>query len=225
VPGGVQGYDRYAYANNSPVKYTDPSGHFPWPFPDGNLITANFALGISLCGSCTLATGAKDFTALLYGSISLVTDHDGGVQLYTTIRDQNSPFDPGPAEKANPSAAATAGASLTYGIIEGSDFKKSGTEAYNGLAVDTAADFLVLTGDKSVYADPITGQTDPSKLTATSIGISFGSPVGHSEVATRSEPLFGMDRIQLPPVLTDLCKAFGMCGSYSYVTSEYYDKK
>ena len=27
VPGGVQGYDRYAYVNNSPMRYTDPSGH------------------------------------------------------------------------------------------------------------------------------------------------------------------------------------------------------
>ncbi len=27
VPGGVQGLDRYAYVNNSPVNYTDPSGH------------------------------------------------------------------------------------------------------------------------------------------------------------------------------------------------------
>ncbi len=27
VPGGVQGYDRYAYTNNNPIKYTDPSGH------------------------------------------------------------------------------------------------------------------------------------------------------------------------------------------------------
>jgi RHS repeat-associated protein len=27
VPGGVQGLDRYAYANNSPVMYIDPSGH------------------------------------------------------------------------------------------------------------------------------------------------------------------------------------------------------
>jgi hypothetical protein len=28
VPNGVQGYDRYAYANNSPAVYGDPSGHF-----------------------------------------------------------------------------------------------------------------------------------------------------------------------------------------------------
>ena len=27
VPGGVQGYDRYAYVNNLPVRYNDPSGH------------------------------------------------------------------------------------------------------------------------------------------------------------------------------------------------------
>ncbi len=27
VPDGVQGYDRYAYVNNSPVDYNDPTGH------------------------------------------------------------------------------------------------------------------------------------------------------------------------------------------------------
>ena len=27
VPEGIQGYDRYAYGNNNPVKYSDPSGH------------------------------------------------------------------------------------------------------------------------------------------------------------------------------------------------------
>jgi len=27
IPGGVQGYDRYAYVNNSPINYVDPSGH------------------------------------------------------------------------------------------------------------------------------------------------------------------------------------------------------
>jgi hypothetical protein len=27
VPDGVQGYDRYAYANNNPILYNDPTGH------------------------------------------------------------------------------------------------------------------------------------------------------------------------------------------------------
>ncbi len=27
---GIQAWDRYAYVNNSPVKYSDPSGNFPW---------------------------------------------------------------------------------------------------------------------------------------------------------------------------------------------------
>lgn len=30
IPGGVQGLDRYAYVNNSPINYVDPSGHDPW---------------------------------------------------------------------------------------------------------------------------------------------------------------------------------------------------
>ena len=29
TPAGVQGYDRYAYTLNNPIRYTDPSGHFP----------------------------------------------------------------------------------------------------------------------------------------------------------------------------------------------------
>ncbi len=29
VPAGVQGYDRYAYVNNNPIRYKDPSGHRP----------------------------------------------------------------------------------------------------------------------------------------------------------------------------------------------------
>jgi RHS repeat-associated protein len=27
IPNGIQGYDRYAYVQNSPLKYTDPTGH------------------------------------------------------------------------------------------------------------------------------------------------------------------------------------------------------
>ncbi|MBL8091502.1 MAG: RHS repeat-associated core domain-containing protein, partial [Anaerolineales bacterium] len=33
VPGGIQALDRYAYVNNSPVMYIDPSGHIAVPLP------------------------------------------------------------------------------------------------------------------------------------------------------------------------------------------------
>ncbi|MCL4275398.1 MAG: hypothetical protein KJZ77_16115 [Anaerolineales bacterium] len=43
VPSGIQGWDRYAYANNNPLYYTDPSGHFAIvPF----LITAAVVVGV-----------------------------------------------------------------------------------------------------------------------------------------------------------------------------------
>ena len=35
IPDGVQGLDRYAYVNNSPLNYVDPSGHNPKCGPDG----------------------------------------------------------------------------------------------------------------------------------------------------------------------------------------------
>jgi RHS repeat-associated protein len=44
VPGGVQGLDRYAYVNNNPLNYTDPSGHTPADKPEGVV----FALTVDL---------------------------------------------------------------------------------------------------------------------------------------------------------------------------------
>ncbi len=46
VPGGVQGYDRYAYTINNPVRYTDPSGHRCVPedeceHPSGDMASSN----------------------------------------------------------------------------------------------------------------------------------------------------------------------------------------
>ncbi|MCZ2290048.1 MAG: hypothetical protein LC138_14540, partial [Anaerolineales bacterium] len=30
IPGGTQGYDRFAYVYNNPLRYNDPTGHCPW---------------------------------------------------------------------------------------------------------------------------------------------------------------------------------------------------
>jgi RHS repeat-associated protein len=45
VPGGVQGLDRYAYVNNSPVVYVDPSGHLKCKKSSANAAYANVAEG------------------------------------------------------------------------------------------------------------------------------------------------------------------------------------
>lgn len=39
VPPGVQGSDRYAYVNNDPVGYTDPSGHMRCDYCEGGNLT------------------------------------------------------------------------------------------------------------------------------------------------------------------------------------------
>ncbi|MFZ5858918.1 MAG: RHS repeat-associated core domain-containing protein [Chloroflexota bacterium] len=47
IPNNIQGLDRYAYANNSPVNYVDPSGHKPEdPFLPPVQITVNLATSI-----------------------------------------------------------------------------------------------------------------------------------------------------------------------------------
>jgi len=50
VPGGVQGYDRYAYVNNNPLRYTDPSGH-----------SVDCAIGENYCESGTLNIQRRAF--------------------------------------------------------------------------------------------------------------------------------------------------------------------
>jgi hypothetical protein len=42
VPPGVQGLDRYAYTNNSPINYTDPSGHEPGACQDSALVNGSW---------------------------------------------------------------------------------------------------------------------------------------------------------------------------------------
>jgi len=218
VPGGVQGYDRYAYVNNNPVNGTDPSGHWPWP--SGNQIQLNIALGFTLQLS-NLGHGDADKTILLFYSLSLVTDDKGGIQLYGTKRDQEyrdgtspsgSGFTDGPAETSNPSTAITAGISVAYGAIDGTDFRTKGTLAYEGYAVDDTIGLGPFTGDEYVYADPVTGIVDPSRMTGYNIGLSAGIPASTSHVATKSIPI--TDRYQLPEVGIAWCKVAGMCGSY-----------
>jgi RHS repeat-associated protein len=98
VPGGVQGLDRYAYVNNDPVRYTDPSGHVACdengvctqsstPNPIGNptkyiqeykdLILKRF--GITLSGNWDLQNARGMFNAL----ITMDKVIPGGIAIFT----------------------------------------------------------------------------------------------------------------------------------------------
>lgn len=57
VPGGVQGLDRYAYVNNSPLNYVDPSGHFTC---SNNRDSDDYCPGQSSKGNVSLSKKAQD---------------------------------------------------------------------------------------------------------------------------------------------------------------------
>jgi RHS repeat-associated protein len=42
IPAGVQGYDRYAYSNNNPIRYTDPTGHEPGACQDSAFVNGSY---------------------------------------------------------------------------------------------------------------------------------------------------------------------------------------
>jgi RHS repeat-associated protein len=46
VPGGVQGYDRYAYVNNNPLLYNDPTGHCGNYYEDTYSLSCQPTLGL-----------------------------------------------------------------------------------------------------------------------------------------------------------------------------------
>ena len=68
VPDGVQGLDRYAYVNNSPIKYTDPSGHLAYEFNDkhGNCMTLKTQLRAILNPSMKLRSEADGMKMNFY---------------------------------------------------------------------------------------------------------------------------------------------------------------
>ena len=112
---GVQAWDRYAYSNNNPIRYNDPSRHFV-NVAVGALIGATVGVGLY---ALNIASSHQDFdvaqalTVAAVGAASgaLISTGVGavaGLQLFTGV-----------------GMAATAGGQLIANTITGSDFKTS----------------------------------------------------------------------------------------------------
>jgi hypothetical protein len=194
---------------NNPLRYFDPSGHWPWP-PAGNQIQLNWALGLNI-GPAFLA----------YGSVSLVTDNKGGIQVYYTKRDQDyhegssdelGGFEPGPAEQKYPTSMLAIGeVSLSYGAISGEKFENEGTVAYADQAVGKALGLGPIQVDYYYGFNKDRGEADPEALEGFDIGFGWGGPFTIGSISTKAIPK--TDRIQLPSSLIPICKSIGMCGS------------
>jgi len=91
VPDGVQGYDRYVYANNSPVKNTDPTGHWPCDSLGScfSLATsaATSALNSPLANYAAYEIAQKYFPATAKGSQAQVSA--SGSLLYGIVGEKN----------------------------------------------------------------------------------------------------------------------------------------
>ena len=62
VPPGVQGLDRYAYVNNSPMNYVDPSGHEPGACQDSALVNGSWVCNPTLSQVYGINTEGLDET-------------------------------------------------------------------------------------------------------------------------------------------------------------------
>jgi hypothetical protein len=83
VPGGVQGLDRYAYSYNNPVKYTDPSGHWPCSFSSSgfncSFNTFNIGANIDSFGEKLGIENASDIVSNVASKVALGLDALAGV--------------------------------------------------------------------------------------------------------------------------------------------------
>ena len=217
---GTQAYDRYAYANNNAVRYSDPSGHMVKEDADGTgCVSGDLACQMGSNGykvekisgwqvqvtvtvgipTNTYANGQKVSPVLLEG-ISFVFDKYWGFQIYSVTRDIE--FSPtlknGPAEAAFPTEIITGGITVASGPIFGKGFEVEGTNAYIGRSIDNQISGGPISIDSYEAFNANTGKTDSAWMHGFDLGYSAGLPMGFGRIAANSQPLFGMPRIGFP---------------------------
>jgi hypothetical protein len=150
---------------------------------------------------------------LLYYSLGLASDKDGGLQFYYTTKDQTyipgssgkmGGYLSGAAERDNPTSAYGIGLTVSRGYIFGDDF--------------TTSDFLGEGYSSSLGVGPASGgyfEPYDKKLNykGYDVGIGVaGAPVSMGTVATNTNPIG--NRIQLPEETIPLCRLLlGQCGA------------
>ncbi len=66
-PGSSQAYNRYAYVYNNPLKFSDPTGHFPWAVAAAMMKAMSYFNAVK---SVCIAVHTGDFRGLALGLIS-----------------------------------------------------------------------------------------------------------------------------------------------------------
>jgi RHS repeat-associated protein len=130
IPSGIQGYDRYAYANNSPLKYTDPSGH----------CGVGFILGLFGISSCPVSEGNW------IEGFNPVSD-DIGLEINVPVSEDNGleGFDPAPESQ---------GPDINVPVQEDNGLESFDPVNENTLQADAENKNVIL----SITQDPGTGE-------------------------------------------------------------------
>ena|GEM_PF-6480580 len=174
------------------------------PDASGNNVEFNITAGIPLENTDHATIG------LLYLSLGVVTDEDGGVQFYYTTLDQI--YTPGSSEhmggfsgeNGEKDSAYGLGIGGSRGIIFGNDFR---TSKFLGKGDSFSLGVLPISGG---YFNP---RDKKSNWTGVELGGGGGFTMG--SVSTDTKRLFNLDRIQLPPSLKTACRMMGQCGMIS----------
>ncbi len=130
MPGGVQGYDRFAYTNNNPVLSGDPSGHCP--------------PGLSiLCGALI---GAAVGAGVSYGRqvITNISQNGWSTSAFTQV-DGNDII-------ASAAVGAAAGALIGSGVGAGAGIGLVASSAGYGMAASAAGYTLAAGKEYNTYA-------------------------------------------------------------------------